>query len=188
LEETVHSQQSLWRRYGKSALSLAFSVVITVAIISMRDQLSELRTYGYLGVFLISVLGNATIVLPVPSMVVVFASGGVLNPIITGLVAGIGEPIGELTGYMAGYGGSAVIEDRERFQRIKEWMERRGLVTLFVLSAIPNPLFDLAGIAAGMLKFPVHKFLLACWLGKTVKSLAISFLGLATLDAVTKLF
>ncbi len=56
-------------------------------------------------------------------------------------------------------------------------MERRGFVTLFVLSAIPNPVFDMAGIAAGMLRFPVHRFLLACWLGKTLKGVAVAYLG-----------
>jgi len=40
---------------------------------------------------------------------------------------------------------------------------------VFVFSAIPNPLFDLAGAAAGTLKMPVIKFFLACWAGETVK-------------------
>ena len=77
---------------------------------SFGDQLVDLRGYGYLGVFLISLLGNATVILPVPSLAVVFAGGGVLNPLLVGLVAGVGEPLGELTGYLAGYGGSAVID------------------------------------------------------------------------------
>jgi len=93
------------------------------------------------------------------------------------LIAGAAEPLGELTGYLAGYGGSAVIEDSERFERVKPWIERRGFLTVFVLSAIPNPLFDLAGIAAGMVRFPVTKFLIACWLGKTLKALVIAYLG-----------
>jgi len=48
---------------------------------------------------------------------------------------------------------------------------------LLVLSAFPNPLFDLAGITAGMMRVPVSRFLLACWIGKTIKSLAIAYLG-----------
>ena len=104
---------------------------------------------GYLGVFVIAVLGNATVILPVPGLAVVFAGGGVLNPLVVGLIAGVGEPLGELTGYLAGYGGSVVAENREWYERIRRWMERRGFVTLLVLSAVPNPLFDLAGMAAG---------------------------------------
>lgn len=167
------------RRYGKAGAALIFSVLITVVIFSMGDRLAELQTYGYLGVFVIAILGNATIILPVPGIAVVFVGGGVLNPLIVGLIAGIGEPLGELTGYLAGYGGSAVVEDRERYEHIRRWMERRGFLTLFVLAVVPNPLFDLAGMAAGMLRYPVAKFLLACWLGKTIKAVAIAYLGLA---------
>jgi uncharacterized membrane protein YdjX (TVP38/TMEM64 family) len=170
--------RSNWlHKYGPRLLALAFSLTITVVILLYRDQILHLGAYGYLGVFLISMLGTATVILPVPSLAVVFAGGGVLNPLLVGLVAGLGEPIGELTAYLAGYAGNAVVEDSERFARIRHWMEQRGFVTLFVLSVIPNPLFDWAGIAAGMLKFPVPRFLLACWMGKTIKAVAIAYLG-----------
>lgn len=169
--------QTFWRQYGSKALALLLSVAITVSIFVFREQLASLQHYGYLGVFLISLLGNATVIFPAPSLVVVFAGGSVFNPLLVGLVAGLGEPLGELTGYLAGYGGSAVVEDRQRYERIRDWMQRRGFLTILVLSAIPNPLFDLAGISAGMLRFPVARFLLACWLGKTFKAIAFALLG-----------
>jgi len=165
------------KKYGARISALLFSVAITAVILIFREQLASLRTYGYAGIFVLSVLGNATVIFPVPSLALVFASGSVLNPWLIGLVAGLGEPIGELTGYMAGYGGGAVISDGERFERLKTFMQRQGFLTIFVLSAIPNPLFDLAGIAAGMLRFPLYKFLLACWLGKTLKASLVAFLG-----------
>jgi uncharacterized membrane protein YdjX (TVP38/TMEM64 family) len=166
-----------WARHGTQVVAFASSIAITAGIIVLRDQLLRLGGLGYLGVFLVAVLGNATVILPVPSLAITFGGGTFLNPLLVGLVAGVGEPLGELTGYMAGYGGSAIIEDRRRFEQLKGWMERRGFLTLFVLSAIPNPLFDLAGITAGMLHFPVRNFLLACWLGKTFKALIVAFLG-----------
>jgi uncharacterized membrane protein YdjX (TVP38/TMEM64 family) len=169
-------------------LAIAFSLAITALIIALRDRLVALSGYGYLGVFLISVLGNATVVLPVPSLAVVFAGGGVLNPILVGLVAGLGEPLGELTGYLAGYGGSAVVEDSQRYERVKGYMENHGMLTIFVLSAIPNPLFDLAGIVAGMSHLPLWKFLLPCWAGKTIKTLAIAYLGSLSIDLFGGLF
>lgn len=180
--------QAFWRRYGSHILALLFSLGITAVILIYREPLANLGGYGYLGVFLISMLGNATIILPVPSLAVVFAGGIVLNPLLVGIVAGIGEPIGELTGYMAGYGGSAVIENRDLFERIKGWMQHRGFLTIFVLAAIPNPLFDLAGMTAGALHFPVHKFLLACWMGKTIKAVTIAYLGSLGIDLLSPLF
>jgi membrane protein DedA with SNARE-associated domain len=182
LDEDTENQAAaapagLWRKYGPRFIALGASLVITISVITFRQQIVDLGRYGYLGVFVISLLGNATVILPVPSLAVVFAGGGVLNPIVVGLVAGVAEPLGELTGYLAGYGGSAIIEDRVRYERIKGWMERRGFLTLFVFSVIPNPLFDLAGMTAGMLKFPVWRFLVACWLGKTIKALVIAYVG-----------
>ena len=157
--------------------ALVASLGITVAIILLRQRLAQFEAYGYLGIFVISIVGNATVLLPVPSLLVVFAGGTAFSPLLTGLVAGLGEPLGELTGYLAGYGGRAVIENREHYERMRRWMQRRGFVTILVLSAIPNPLFDLAGITAGALHMPVWEFLIACWLGKTLKALVIAWLG-----------
>lgn len=168
---------AFWGEHCRAIAAVAFSLAVTAAIFFFRDQLALLAGYGYVGVFLISLLGNATVILPVPSLAVVFAGGGVLNPLLVGLVAGVGEPLGELTGYLAGYGGSVVVEDSPRYARVRGWMRNHGMLTIFVLSAIPNPLFDLAGISAGALRFPVLKFLLACWLGKTIKAVAIAYLG-----------
>ena len=168
---------NFWVKYRAQIAAFGFSIAITAAIVVFRGQLLRLGNLGYLGVFLVAVLGNATVILPVPSLAITFGGGTFLNPWLVGLVAGVGEPLGELTGYMAGYGGSAIIEDRKRFEQLKDWMQRRGFLTLFVLAAIPNPLFDLAGITAGMLHFPVSRFLLACWLGKTCKALIVAILG-----------
>jgi len=175
---------SWWQRHSGQVLALASALAITVAIVVFREQLVALRGLGYVGIFLVGILGNATVIFPVPSLAIVFAGGSVLNPLLVGLVSGVGEPLGELTGYLAGYGGSAVVQDGPRFQRIKLWMERRGFLTLFVLSAIPNPVFDLAGIAAGAVRFPVGRFLLACWLGKTLKGVVVAYLGSLSVDLV----
>ena len=174
----------LWNKYRAHLSALLLSVAITVAIVAFRGEIESLAGYGYAGVFLVSVLSNATVVFPVPGLAVVFAGGGVLNPLLVGLVAGLGEPLGELTGYLAGYGGRAAVQEGGWFERLQAWMERRGFLTLFVLSAIPNPLFDLAGIAAGVLHFPLAKFLLACWLGKSLKTLIIAYLGSLSLDLI----
>lgn len=178
----------VWQRYRSHLVALVVSLAITALIVIFRRELADLAGYGYVGVFFISLLGNATVILPVPSLAVVFAGGGVLNPLLVGLVAGLGEPIGELTGYMAGYGGSAIVEDRSRFVQVQAWMERRGFLTILVLSAIPNPLFDLAGISAGMLHYPVLKFLAACWIGKTIKAVAIAYLGSGLFDVIAPWF
>ncbi len=181
-------RQGFWKHYGTRILAIAFSVAITVVVVLNADRMQEMQRLGYLGVFIVALAGNATVVLPVPSMAMTFASGSVLNPWLVGVVAGLGEPLGELTGYLAGYGGSAIIEESARYQRIKASLEKHAFLTLFILSAIPNPLFDLAGMAAGVLHYPVYKFLIACWLGKTLKALTVAFIGSISLGAVQQIF
>lgn len=176
-----------WSRW----LVLAFAVALTILIIAYRNQLSRFSAYGYLGVFIVSLLGNATIIVPVPSLLSVFAAGSTFNPLFVGLIAGVAEPLGELTGYMAGFAGRAVIEDQQTYTRILKWMQGRhylvGYFTIFVLSAIPNPFFDLAGIAAGVLRLPVIGFLVSCWLGKTLKALVIAFAGARSVELIERL-
>lgn len=159
-------------------------LLVSLAIFAFREQLADLAAVGYVGIFAVSLLGNATIILPAPSLALVFAMGSAFPPLAVGLVAGVGEALGELTGYAAGFVGRVVIEDYGTYQRMASWMQKRGWITVFVLSAIPNPFFDLAGIAAGTLRYPVWRFLLFCWLGKTLKTTLIAFAGAYSATAI----
>jgi membrane protein YqaA with SNARE-associated domain len=163
--------------------SLALALTITALIVAFRNRASEFASYGYLGLFVVSIVGNATVLLPLPSLVTTMVVGSVLNPWWVGLVSGAGMAIGEISGYLAGYGGTAIIDTnrREIFRHLERWMQRRGFLTLVVLAVIPNPLFDLAGIAAGMTRFPFWKFLLAALLGKSIKGLLFAFAGAGAL-------
>jgi membrane protein YqaA with SNARE-associated domain len=171
-------------------LAIAIVIVITLAVWRMADEdkLGRFVRWGYPGIFLISFLGNATVILPAPSLAVVFAMGGILNPVLVGLVAGPGEALGELTGYLAGYSGRAVVENRPMYERLSGWMQRNGALTVFVLSLVPNPFFDLAGIAAGVLHYPIFRFLLFCWLGKSIKTTIFAFAGAYSLEFFRQLF
>jgi len=166
-----------WQTILQSVGVILVSVAITLSILAWHDRMQALEHYGYLGVLLISLMGNATVILPAPSLAAVFTIGAVLNPVLVGLTAGVGEALGELTGFLAGYGGRAVVQDRATFQRLERWVRRYGLLVIFILSVIPNPFFDLAGIAAGILRFPLWQFLLSCWAGKTLKTVAFALAG-----------
>jgi len=165
-------------------LIVVLVIAISVAIFAFRDSFAQLAAVGYPGIFLVSLLGNATIVLPAPSLALVFAMGSALPWPLVGLAAGAGEALGELTGYLAGVGGRAIIGDKKAYARLVDWMQQRGDITVFVLSAIPNPFIDLAGIAAGTLRYPVWRFLLFCWLGKTLKTLFVAWAGAQSLGLI----
>ena len=85
--------------------ALLAAIGITIGIILLRDHIKQFAVYGYPGLFVFSLVSNATVVLPAPSFAAVFAVGGALNPIVIGVVAGLGAALGEMTGYLAGVGG-----------------------------------------------------------------------------------
>lgn len=158
-------------------LALGFAVFLSILIILNKNKFADLEGYGYLGIFLISVLGNSTIVIPAPVILAAFVGGSLFNPVAVGLVTALGATIGELTGFMAGLGGKVFIKEKGVYKKIEGWVHKHGFLTIFVLVTIPNPLFDLAGIAAGVTGYPARKFLAATFLGKSIKFLALAFLA-----------
>lgn len=185
LDTRAAARPALWWR----AAALLLVLLISGVVFLYRERLADFASYGYLGIFIVSVVGNATVLLPLPSLVATFVTGGVFNPIVVGLVSGAGMAIGELSGYLAGYGGRAIIdaESQGRYVRLEHWMRRYGGLTIFILSVVPNPIFDLAGIAAGALHYPLWRFLLFCFLGKTVKGVALALAGARSVEWLDRL-
>lgn len=163
-------------------LAVLAVIGITVYVYSIRNRVEEFAGLGYAGAFLIMLIANATVILPAPGVAVIFGMGGVLNPLGVALAAGVGGAFGELTGYLAGYGGQAAVENTQLYNRILPWVQKRGAWVILVLSAIPNPFFDVAGIAAGMTKIPVWQFMLACWVGQTIKMAMFAYAGAYSID------
>lgn len=158
-------------------LILAAVIMVSAYVFTIRDQAARFAAYGYPGIFLISLLANATILLPAPGIAVVFAMGGVFQPLLVALFAGAGATIGEIAAYAAGFSGQAVIERTAIYGTIVPWMRRYGPLTTLLLAAIPNPFFDLAGMAAGALRMPFATFIIWCLLGKVTKMLIFAYTG-----------
>lgn len=167
-------------------LALLTVVGISIFVYSIRDKAEQLQGYGYLGIFLVAFLAYATVLLPAPGIAVVFTWGSVFHPAGIALAAGAGAALGELSGYLAGYSGQAVIEKVAIHQRLTGFMQRKGSLAVLVLSALPNPFFDLAGAAAGALKMPLCKFLFWCWIGETIKMLIFAYAGATSLGELIK--
>lgn len=138
-----------------------------------------LRGYGYIGIFLVNLIGSATIFLPIPSAAFVFTSGIFLNPLLVGIIGGLGSAIGEFTGYALGLGGRVALKKRwkKQIDNIEKLFEKYGwFFVIFIFAATPLP-DDIAGIAAGILKYPVKKYFLAVLIGKIVLHLVIAYAG-----------
>jgi membrane protein YqaA with SNARE-associated domain len=162
--------------------ALVVVVGISVYVFTIRDRAEQLALYGYPGIFLLALLSYATVILPAPGIAVVFTMASIFNPFWVAIAAGAGAALGELSGYLAGFSGQAVIERAELYERLTGWMNKNGPLTILFLSAIPNPFFDLAGIAAGALRMPIPKFLFWVWVGETAKMMFFAFAGVNVIN------
>ena len=170
-------------------LTLLLVIAITVGIFYFYKNhpgiIGQLKRYGYLGVFLISLTFNATLLLPAGNILILSVVGAVLpSAIVVGLVGGTGAAIGEITGYMAGYSGRGLAERSGMYNRVEGWMRRWGTLTILIMSLVPF-VFDLAGIAASVLRFPFWKFFLLCLLGRTLLYVGAALAGAWGWEAIS---
>jgi membrane protein YqaA with SNARE-associated domain len=181
-----------FRRNIRYLVGLLIVLVIMGGILYLYwrypEKIDELEAYGYLGAFLVSIISCATIVVPVPGLIIVFTLGALLNPWLVGLVSGIGGTLGELTGYLLGYSGGAAVKNMKLYRRLEGWMKRWGGITILVLAAIPNPVFDVAGMVSGALRYPVWKFCLYGGIGRIIKHTAVALAGAWGIDFIFRLF
>jgi len=168
---------------AKSAIPIAGALIATVLSFALVPYLTQLESFGYIGAFVIALISNATVIFPAPGWAIIIAMGRVLDPVLLAIAAGLGSGLGELSAFALGYGGAAAAQSEKLVQlrEQKKWLKKYDVLAIFVLAAIPNPLFDLAGIAAGAMKMPVWRFLIPCILGKIIKTLVLAELGLLTL-------
>jgi membrane protein YqaA with SNARE-associated domain len=152
-----------------------------------------LSSFGYLGIFFISVIGCSTIILPIPVDIIVFSAGAVLNPYAVGIIAGLGCAIGEMTAYGVGFAGRKVYERRKRkprkkFKRVQEIFHRYGFWAISILSFIPILPFDLVGLFSGSVKYNTKKFFIGALIGKTARCMLLAIAGSYSLSWILGMF
>jgi len=187
-------------RRGRMGLAIVLGVLVLVPSVGLLivtlvvpDLTDRLEAFGYAGVFLANLASTATVFIPVPGLTaagqtLIVTQGKQLNPVLVGLLGGTGMALGEVTAYAAGAAGSEAAQEgrlqapkfvRPAVERIVhriDWlMERYGFVTLLVLSAIPNPAFELAGLTAGASRMNFWRFMLAVLIGKNIRGLLLAF-------------
>jgi membrane protein YqaA with SNARE-associated domain len=147
--------------------------------------------YGYLGVFLISLIGAMSIFVPIPYTVVIFILGGLssFDPLWIAVAAGIGSAIGEFSGYLLGVGGRKVIGNKykKRMEFITKLFKKYGPVAIFVFALTPLP-DDLLFIPLGVMRYSLLRAFIPALLGKFFSNLIIAYSGRLSLQIVGDLF
>ncbi|MFQ6027044.1 MAG: VTT domain-containing protein [Dehalococcoidia bacterium] len=165
---------------------LVIAAFVTVGLLFL-DQLT-FAAVGYTGIALLSLIASGGLVLPVPAMAAVCTASVFLSPVVLGLVAGSAETVGELTGYFLGYSGRDLVRQGRWYPRVEGWMRKRGWLLLLVLSLVPNPVFDVAGVAAGAVRYPLPAFMGVVLIGKVAKFIGISYACALSIEWVIRTF
>jgi membrane protein YqaA with SNARE-associated domain len=168
-----------------SAFLAAVAVIVAAALLHSHLSFSHL---GYTGIAISALLASGGLVIPVPALAAACAASVFLVPILVAVIAGTSETVGELTGYFLGFSGRGFLTRGALYQKLEGWMRQRGWLVLFLLAVIPNPIFDVAGIAAGALRFPVWAFMGVVLAGKLIKFVAIVYACVYSIHWVTQLF
>jgi membrane protein YqaA with SNARE-associated domain len=185
-EEAVQKRSSRLA-YILGIVGVILTVAMAVAIIVYNEEVQGLKEYGYIGAFFISILGGATIIIPVPMLAVVFALGGAMSDpwqvALIGLSAALGELVGALTIYMTGHGAGRAISNNKHgriqktYEKMLDIIERRGAWALFAVTSVVNPFFYPAAFACGALRFGLKKYITIVLIGKIIKCMSVVYAG-----------
>ena len=129
-----------------------------------------LLQYSYLGVFVLSFIGTASIIIPVPYTLIIFTLSmhpSQWNPTLLIIAGGFGSALGEFTGYALGYFGRRIIsEERQRkMTYLVRVFDRYGPLAIFVFALTPLP-DDLLFIPLGIMRYKFYKAFIPALVGK----------------------
>lgn len=146
------------------------------------------QQFGYLGVFLSSLIGAVTIIFPLPYTLVIYVMGGLLNPFFIAVAGGLGSAIGELSGYILGYYGRAMVS-KERQRKMGYMMkifDHYGPLAIFLFALTPLP-DDLLFIPLGIMRYKFVKAFIPCFLGKLLMSYILAYSGQRSIEFIRNL-
>ncbi len=150
---------------------------------------ASVEEYAYPGAFVVALLTNLTLAVPVPYNPVVLQLMAVVElPLLLALLAAAGSALGESTGWWVGSQGRAVLPARGRAGAVVRVLQRvaahrwRAFWGLAAFSAVPNPVFDVAGLVAGAARVPYRLFLAAAFLGRLARFVVFALVGEALLE------
>lgn len=182
------SNQKYYHPHVKRKLEFLMSSLVIVAQQLWDWMRNFALEYGYVGVFLISLVGSLSIIIPIPYTLLIYLMGAVLNPILIAIASGFGSAVGEFSGYALGYYGRAVIsEERQRkMDYMVKVFDRYGFFAIFLFALTPLP-DDLLFIPLGIMRYRFIKAFVPSLLGKLLMSFILAYSGHLSIEFIRDL-
>lgn len=161
-------------------LALILLGIILFLPVFFQIRYHELRSFGLLGVFLLNLIGSATIFFPTPAFLSVGITATQTNPLLVAFVAALGASLGEGTTFLFGLTSNKFfnLEKHKILKKFKKIIHNKwGGGTILALAFIPNPFFDGIGILAGLSRYPIKRFLLLTFFGRFLRYIVIGYVS-----------
>ena len=155
---------------------IAFNIAVFLAPIDYR----AFTTFAYAGAFLICFVANAVVAIPIPYIPVIAHIGATAeSPTLVIVLGALGSVLGESVAFIVGRAEQGLVSEHPLYKRIHRLAERKWLagLVLFGLAVPLNPLFDVAGLAAGAMGMRYRVFFIAVFAARVVRLALIVWLG-----------
>lgn len=157
------------------------STIIIFLPLLIPFKLRDFMVLRIFGVFIVNLIGSATIFFPNLSILSVGIEGSHYSPMVVALAASLGSSLGESVGFMFGYSSKEMLELQKKHSIIYKvnnlLFSNLGPLVIFLFSLIPNPIFDGIGILVGMSSFSLKNFLIIVFAGRFLRNLIIASIG-----------
>lgn len=157
------------------------SVVLSVAFFAYKDFFREASSLGFLGLFLVNFISNATFFVSAPAFLTVITGGNLYSPILVAIIASLGAGLGDMIGFLFGHSGRKLakkkLERHKTIRFLEKHFHKHGAFIIFIMAIIPNPFFDAIGIIAGLLNYHPLRFFVIMMIGRFIRYWALAQVG-----------
>lgn len=155
---------------------IALNIAVYLAPIDYR----ALTTFAYAGAFVVCFVANAVVAIPIPYIPIIAHIGATAeSPALVVALGALGSVLGESVAFVVGRAEQGLVSEHPLYKRIHRLAERKWLagLVLFGLAVPLNPLFDVAGLAAGAVGMRYRVFFIAVFAARLVRLALIVWLG-----------
>ncbi len=142
---------------------------------------------GIWGIFLfLIVMAIQGLLVPIPSELILLASGMIWGFWIGGIMGVIGSMAAGLLCYYIAYKGGRPLAEKfvgeSALNMADNFIEKYGTGAIFVARLLPFVAFDPISYISGVLKYPIKKYTLATFIGSIPRAFFYAFLGAALIS------
>jgi len=165
--------------------------------LTLQDLMNSLwlifAPYRYFGVFAISFIGTASVIIPIPYTILILeltlTQSDTWDPILLAISGGAGSALGEMVGYALGYFGATIVskERQRKMTYLVKIFDRYGPFAIFLFALTPLP-DDLLYIPLGVMRYKFYKAFIPTIIGKVLMIFIIAYFGRTAGDIIRLVF